>query len=154
MSEIVHLARDFPDANVNAVALLDGQAGAANKERRNRFYEQFGLVFDYSSADRSAGVSRPMRAGALNTVETWRQNITEYNFLDYLAGVLFERDEAAAELSLRTRVCKDLIAERRAAEASPLWWMLKTVYWRNAGALAFAGILSLLGFVAWLRIGT
>jgi GNAT superfamily N-acetyltransferase len=153
MNEIVDWARNFPDASVNPVTLIDGQAYAANKERRNRFYEQFGLVFDYNSEDRSAGVSRPMLAGELNIVETWRQNITEHKFFDYLADVLQNRDEAVAELELRTSACKALNADRRAAESRPLWWALKTLYWRHSGELAIAGMLSLLGVAVWWRIG-
>ena len=55
----------------------------SKKSRRNWFYEQFGLVFDYTDPEHREGRSRPMLAGALVKVETWKQNITEHRMLDY-----------------------------------------------------------------------
>ncbi|MBN0147646.1 hypothetical protein JTL51_32530, partial [Pseudomonas aeruginosa] len=89
MNEIVQWVQQWPEANVNGIELLAGQAHGDNKARRNWFYEQFGLVFDYTDPEHREGRSRPMLAGALVKVETWRQNITEHRMLDYLAAVLY-----------------------------------------------------------------
>lgn len=132
MNEIVQWVRQWPEATVNSVKLLAGQAHFDNKARRNWFYEQFGLVFDYADLESREGRSRPMLAGALSTVETWRQNIVEHQMLDYLAAVLYAEEHATSELKARERACDRLIAKQRSAEARPLRWALKQLYYRYA----------------------
>lgn len=132
MNEVVQWAQQWPEATVNSVELLAGQAHGDNKARRNWFYEQFGLVFDYADLEHWEGRSRPMPAGALSTVETWRQNIVEHRMLDYLAAVLYAKEHATAELKARERACVLLIAEQRNAAAHPLRWALKQLYYRYA----------------------
>ena len=98
MNEIVQCVQQWPEATVNGIELLAGQAHGDNKARRNWFYEQFGLVFDYTDPEHREGRSRPMLAGALVKVETWKQNITEHRMLDYLAAVLYAEERATSEL--------------------------------------------------------
>ena len=74
MNEIVQWVQQWPEATVNGIELLAGQGHGDNKARRNWFYEQFGLVFDYTDPEHREGRSRPMLAGALVKVETWKQN--------------------------------------------------------------------------------
>ncbi len=45
LNEIVLLAKQWQGAKVDSIKLISGQAHGDNKERRNRFYEQFGLEF-------------------------------------------------------------------------------------------------------------
>ena len=128
LNEIVQWVQRWPEATVNTVTLLSSQASGDNKERRNKFYEQFGLTFDYKDFERKEGESRPMLAGELNQVLTWKQNITEINMIDYLDNVLFSEERASTELAFRDRACKELIAEQRQAEAKPVRWLLKIWY--------------------------
>jgi hypothetical protein len=128
MNEIVQWVQRWPEATVNTVTLLSSDATENNKERRNRFYEQFGLTFDYNGPERKEGKSRPMLAEELNQVKTWKQNITECQLPDYLGEVLYSEECASTELAFRDRACKELIAEQRQAEAKPVRWLLKIWY--------------------------
>lgn len=128
MNEIVQWVQRWPEATVNTVTLLSSDASGNNKERRNRFYEQFGLTFDYNDPERKEGKSRPMQAGELKQVETWKQNITERQLLDYMGEVMYSEECASTELTFRDRACKELIGEQRQAEAKPVRWLLKTWY--------------------------
>ncbi len=62
MNEIVKWVKQWPESNVKPIALTDGLATPDNKERRDRFYEKFGLEFEYSSPERASGYSRVMLA--------------------------------------------------------------------------------------------
>lgn len=152
MNEIVQWVQQWPEANVNGIELLAGQAHGDNKARRNWFYEQFGLVFDYTDPEHREGRSRPMLAGALVKVETWRQNITEHRMLDYLAAVLYAEERATSELQARDRACAQLIAEQRRAEARPVRWALRQLYYRYANTVLGVAVLTMLIGMALLRI--
>lgn len=86
MNVIVSWAKQFPtDTTVNTITLLSVQAVGDNKERRNKFYEQFGIVFDYDDpTTRAAGKSRDMLTGALVPAEKWRSNIVERDVVKFL----------------------------------------------------------------------
>ncbi len=86
MNVIVSWAKQFPtDAIVNTITLLSVQAVGANKERRNKFYEQFGIVFDYDDPmTRAAGKSRDMLTSALIPREKWSDNIEEQDVAEYV----------------------------------------------------------------------
>ena len=129
MNEIVQWVQQWPDATVRTVSLLSGQAHGDNKERRNRFYEQLGLEFDYDDSEHKQG-SRPMLAKQLKRVETWKENITVHSMPDYLANILHEKERDSLELMQRNRAVKDLFNEQRAAEAKPIRWALRTLYSR------------------------
>ena len=128
MNEIVQWVQQWPEATVNSIELLAGQAHGDNKARRNWFYEQFGLIFDYSDLEHREGRSRLMPAGALVKVETWKQNICEHRMLDYLAATLYAEERATSELQARDRACAELIAEQKRVEARPLRWALRRLY--------------------------
>jgi hypothetical protein len=120
MNEVVQWVQRWPDATVRTVSLSSGDAHGDNKERRNRFYEQLGLEFDYDDSEHMQGCSRPMLAKQLKRVETWKENITVHSMPDYLANVLHEKERDSLELMQRNRAVKDLINEQRAAEAKPI----------------------------------
>ena len=152
MNEIVQWVQQWPEATVNGIELLAGQGHGDNKARRNWFYEQFGLVFDYTDPEHREGRSRPMLAGALVKVETWKQNITEHRMLDYLAAVLYAEERATSELQARDRACAQLIAEQRRAEARPVRWALRQLYYRYANTVLGVAVLTMLIGMALLRI--
>lgn len=152
MNEIVQWVQQWPEATVNGIELLAGQAHGDNKARRNWFYEQFGLVFDYTDPERREGRSRPMLAGALVKVETWKQNITEHRMLDYLAEVLYAEERATSELQARDRACTQLIAEQRRAEARPVLWALRRLYDHYASTVLVGLVLTALVGMAWIKM--
>lgn len=142
MNEIVRWVLCWPEAIVNPVELVSWQADDENKERRNKFYEQFGLIFDYADQGRQAGLSRPMPAKMLTPVETWKQNITEHRMLDYPSAMLYAEERASFELACRTSALDDVICERGRAEAKPVRWVLKRCYRRYVGFFVCAIILA------------
>lgn len=152
MNEIVQWVQQWPEATVNGVELLAGQGHGDNKARRNWFYEQFGLVFDYTDPEHREGRSRPMLAGALVKVETWKQNITEHRMLDYLAAVLYAEERATSELQARDRACAQLIAEQRRAEARPVRWALRRLYIHYASTVLAGLVLTALVGMAWIKM--
>ncbi|HCB1922812.1 TPA: hypothetical protein MYQ54_004526 [Escherichia coli] len=152
MNEIVQWVQQWPEATVNGIELLAGQGHGDNKARRNWFYEQFGLVFDYTDPEHREGRSRPMLAGALVKVETWKQNITEHRMLDYLAAVLYAEERATSELQARDRACAQLIAEQRRAEARPVRWALRRLYIHYASTVLAGLVLTALVGMAWIKM--
>ncbi|MCT5279709.1 MULTISPECIES: hypothetical protein [Pseudomonadota] len=152
MNEIVLWVRQWPEASVRSIELLSGQAHDENKARRNRFYEQFGLVFDYSDPEQCEGLSKPMLAGALTPVETWKQNLRERDVREYLGEVLYERNQLAFEMSQRERAIKNLSEEIKRAEARPVRWALRRLWWRFVPSLTHAAILLILGAMAWVGL--
>lgn len=152
LNEIVTWVKRWPEASVQAVALLSGQAeNEESKERRNWFYEQFGLVFDYADPEHREGRSRPMLAKELTPVKTWQENITERYMLDYLADVLYAEERASLELKFRTKAVQECVTERNRAEAKPIRWALKTLYYQNAGIVGVGVVLSVFAAALWLR---
>lgn len=154
MNEIVQWVQQWPDAPVRPVSLLSGQAHGDNKERRNRFYEQLGLEFDYDDSEHKQGCSRPMLAKQLKRVETWKENITVHSMPNYLANVLHEKERDSFELMQRNRAVKDLVNEQRAAEAKPIRWVLRTLYSRYQTQVVGGILLAMLTAAAWSRFHT
>jgi GNAT superfamily N-acetyltransferase len=152
MNEIVQWVQQWPEATVNSIELLAGQAHGENKTRRNWFYEQFGLIFDYTDSEHREGRSRPMPAGALTKVETWKQNIAEHRMIDYLGTVLYAEKHATLELQARDRACAQLIAERKRAEAHPLRWALQRLYFHHASTVVTGLVLSIIVGSVWVAM--
>lgn len=121
MNQIVTWARQWPDADVRAVELLDGQAeDAKNKRRRNRFYERFGLVFDYADPEHRAGISCPMKVRELKNVDSWQRNITERRVFDFLASQEQAKVQSIADSRMLERSVQDLNRQLLRAEAHPV----------------------------------
>jgi len=114
-----------PDAGVRTIHLLEGQAGASNKERRNRLYETFGIQFDYADADHIAGTSRPMVVAQLVPLSSIPANLKELHLFDYLGDLVTREETARREVSFLKDANNELHAQRRAAAAKPLRWTLK-----------------------------
>ncbi len=124
MNEIVQWVQQWPEAIVGTIELLPEQATPDNKIRRNRFYEQFNLKFEYIDNKRS-GKSLPIKTSELTTVENWKENITEHHLLDYLADVLLSKQRALSDLEQRDYACKNLVNKIQLMEARPIIWALK-----------------------------
>jgi GNAT superfamily N-acetyltransferase len=150
-NEIVTWAQRWPEASVNSVTLLAGQAGEDNKARRNRFYEQFGLVFEYADPEHREGKSLPMLVKALTPVETWKANIKERQALDYIADILYAEKNASFELIHRERAIKELLDDRKKAEAKPIRWALRILWWRYARLVPIGIIITGLVALIWAR---
>ncbi|MGP8291146.1 hypothetical protein ACT3OH_12860 [Vreelandella zhanjiangensis] len=152
MNEIVRWAQQWPEANVNSIELVEGQAHGDNKARRNRFYEQFGLVFDYTDVEHREGRSRVMRAGELIQTEAWKQNLVEHTMIDYLVAKILAEERITWDLHSRDKACAELIAERKKAEAHPLRWAVGRLYSRYRDIALFGVILALIVGAVWFRV--
>ena len=123
MDRLVGWAGQWPDAEVLPIKLQTSDASSANKERRNRFYEQFGIAFDYDDpSTRQSGVSKPMKVSALNRQDAWTKNIDFLELHEYLGDVLHRGQECASDLLARERVVRELVEEHTARERRPLRW--------------------------------
>lgn len=151
MNEIVQWAQQWPDATVASIKLYAGQAQPDNKERRNRFYEQFGIVFDYDDEQRRSGQSRPMLARDLETLETWKKNIVEHNMHDYLGSIVDLNERLSSDLNARDHACANLIAERKRAEARPIRWALRQLYFRHSQSVFVGLVLIVIIGASWAK---
>jgi len=127
MNEIVSWAMLWPDASIQKIGLGVEQAGEDNKIRRNQFYEQFNIRFEYD-ADKSNGNSLPMKVADLRTVNAWEKNITEHHLSDYLSAIIHERDTAVSELHTRMHVIESQAMELKRIYQHPFRWALKTLF--------------------------
>lgn len=151
MNEVVLWAQQWPTATVNSIELLALQAYDENKARRNRFYEQFGLVFNYNDDDCREGLSQPMPVSALTPVDTWRSNIRVLQANEFMGELLDERSNLSAELTLRNLAFKELINERQAAIRKPIAWVFRQLYEQHAQTLAMTGVLIGLVALVWWK---
>ena len=126
MNEIVKWVRQWQDAQVNEVKLLVGQAEAENKDRRNRFWEQFGLVFDYTDpSSKTQGISQPMMARLLIPLDASKlQNIEEVELTHYMNSSSAEKTQMRFDLEARERAVKAYSEDMKKIHAKPLRWAL------------------------------
>lgn len=151
MNVIVEWVKQWPDAAVNPIELLRGQARGDNKARRNRFYEQFGLSFDFHDSGQREGVSLPMQVRALSVVETWKNNIFEHRMFDYLAERLDAVESAQSKFTALDHAYAYLSAEQKKAEARPLRWAFSRHYIQNAGRITIGLALAVCISLFWFK---
>lgn len=152
MNEIVQWVKQWPEAEVNSIELLRGQARGDNKARRNRFYEQFGLCFDYTDSGQREGFSRPMLVKGLSVVDAWEKNIREHRMFDYLSERMDVLDSVELELGGRKQANAYLKDELNKAESRPLRWALRRFYILHSGLMTTGLVLGLLASVCWLKL--
>lgn len=127
MNIIVEWAKQWPEAEVKTIKLLVHQADPENKDRRNAFYENFGIEFNYSDKEKSAGYSRKMLAGDLKPSDTWRKNITEQTFEEFLPWLYETKRKALSDADSFKRLADEYKNQLRKAEKSPVKWCLLTL---------------------------
>lgn len=120
MNEIVRWAKQWPDADVRPIELLTGQAGGENQKRRIRFYERFGLFFDYGDTELRTGISRPMKVRELQTVDSWKKNIDELHMFDFLAIQEQIRQQGDSERRMLEHSVRSLEQQLLRAQARPI----------------------------------
>jgi hypothetical protein len=150
MNEIVVWAQQWPEATVGSINLKYGQSQDYNLERRNRFYERFGLVFDYHDPEHRAGVSRPMPAKALTPVTSWEANIQERDPHDYLGELLYERQRMEMDASQSATAIKNLSSKLREARNHPVRWAASQLWWRLSPYLLQGLALLAFGALVWV----
>lgn len=105
MSQIIMWAKhNYPDAKLKTIFLFENQADPENKERRNRFYEQFGIEFNYENEEKKSGTSKgDILINQLNSVESWTKNIKEVTVPDYFINNLKNIDNQKQKILDLTR---------------------------------------------------
>jgi hypothetical protein len=139
-------AKQWPSAVVNSIGLSEVDADPENRLRRNRFYEQFGLVFDYSDKLCKGGRSRAMPAGNLQQVEAWEKNIAVFKVHEHLARVLQENRKLRFDLEGRERAIDALNETLRRQASRPVRTALSALWARHARWLL--PMLVILGLIA------
>ena len=126
MNEIVKWAKSrCPEARVLPIKLLVQQANRENRERRNQFYEQFGIVFKFADDENKEGTSKRMLAKNLKTVDTWQQNITVHSVEDAMSNLLQEQIDLRLKVNSLESSLERAYAWRQAIEAHPLRWTIQ-----------------------------
>lgn len=129
MNEIVSWAKHWPDANVQPIALVKGQAvDAEDRAIRNAFWGKFGFRLQFDDAEHREGRSLPMKARELTNSTSWATNIRVVPLLEF-AGTQH------AELTLARRLNADLTAKVARADAAlasqrrhPFIWAWRVAY--------------------------
>lgn len=128
LNSIVNWVKQWPEASVDTIKLVEGYASPENKERRNWLYEQFNIAFDYDDDSKKAGTSRAMYVDKLTPVDTWKENILEYDISDFLSKMLREKQDLSSELKSVQRENEILTAEIVEARSSPFFWAVRTFF--------------------------
>ena len=152
MNEIIQWAKQWPAAAVKTIRLDAGQATSDNTVRRNRFYEQFGIEFDFEDDQGRVGQSRPMQAHSLQLVDKWQKNITEYHLIPYLRDILRKLELTNMALDRSERALKYQLAEREAAERSPVQWLVRQIMTRYLSVLIACGLIIVIAITVWFKI--
>ena len=113
MNEVVKWVKQWPDAKVNRITIIEGDASEENKDRRNRFYERFGMVFSYRDDKKEAGRSVPMRVSQLTENDSFLKknggNIEPIDFFSYMAQKLHRTNMTIQDLEVSNiHMLKDL----------------------------------------------
>ncbi|EPL3138320.1 hypothetical protein NOX69_005101 [Pseudomonas aeruginosa] len=149
MWRVVQFLHQFPDAQVNPIRLSDAQAYRSNRVRRNRFYEQVGLQFDYYDEEHENGRSRPARAGDLILVETWKQNIQELRMGDYLKHQDSHVRGLCHEISTLENRCSSLQNALDDARRRPIRWGVATFIAKHLNIIGPAVLVMMAALAAY-----
>ncbi len=149
MSEIIAWVKRWPEANLQKISLIEGQAGNENKERRNRFYEQFGIKFEYIDARKEAGRSIEMKSNELIIVDTWKQNISELNPVKFMSDILQDRERSFHDNNSKSNQIAHLQKEKTHAYRHPIKWAIKTIYDKNYYRMIESLVVVSFGLVIW-----
>lgn len=128
MNEIVAWAKQWPEASVNPIRLVDSQTDTESSIRRNRFYERFGLAFHYHSDKNKPTQSEPICAANLKQVDSWKKNIREHDWLDAMDDLTLDLETTKLELKLSQKALKSLSETHQAITGKPIRWALRYSY--------------------------
>lgn len=129
MNEIVVWAKHWPDAKVQHIALVPGQAvDDDDRQTRNAFWRKFGLTLHFDDADERGGHSLPMKASELTPCRTWTANIAVIPLLKFAA-----QQQAAWNIERQrndrlNNHAQASEAERQAQRRHPFLWAWKVFY--------------------------
>jgi GNAT superfamily N-acetyltransferase len=149
MDQIVAWVKNWPNANLCSIGLSVGQADEENRERRNRFYEQFGIVFDYTDESERTGISRPMTAWQLVRSDRWMSRIKVINLRDYISLQLASIEMQNSEMEREQRVKNHYMKDYEEACKAPVKFLFKQWWYRYGSHLVILSVLSFIVAVFW-----
>jgi hypothetical protein len=147
MNEIASWVKQWPDADLKPIGLLAGQADSENKERRNRFYQQFGIEFEFTNSFQTEGFSKPMCAGQLINSEKWKSRIKVIDAREYLANILDENLNFEFEVENLRRAKSEAQEDYKKAARHPVIFMLQRLWFKYNEELLTT---SFFGFIGWI----
>jgi len=149
MDQIVAWVKKWPNANLCSIGLSEGQADEENRERRNRFYEQFGIEFNYTDDSRRTGRSKPMTAGQLIRSDRWMSRIKVINLRDYISQQLTSIEIQNSEMARVQRVKSHYMKEYEEACKTPVKFLFQQWWYRYGAHLVILSVLSFVVAVFW-----
>lgn len=151
MNEVVSWVKQWPDADLKPIGLVAGQADSENKERRNRFYQQFGIEFEFTDHSQAAGFSKPMRAGQLLNSEKWKSRIKVVDAREYLANILDENLNLEFEVDNQRRAKNEYKEQYDKAFRRPVIFMLQRLWFRYNEGLLKTSFFSLIACIVYFK---
>jgi len=152
MNEIVAWAKKHPDASVDCISLSSNQSSDDNKLRRNNFYEQFKIEFEYADDEHKSGISKPMLAGQLETTDAWEKNIKEHDVQEFIREQINKNLAAKDKIATMTNNIANLREELGEAKQSPMRWALKMLWHKYQVRLMMLMLSVLAGSIAWVKL--
>lgn len=146
LNTVVGWAMQWPEAEVNSIHVVENDGYPDNRARRNRLYERFGLIFDYTDDKKRAGQSRPMPAGELTQIDAEaaiKKNITVHRVPDGFALLLSQNRALRAQLDAREQAVASLSGRLKRYEEFPLRVATVTLWRRHARWLITSAIMAL-----------
>lgn len=145
-SKIIAWAKQWPDADVDKIKIVEGDAQGDNGIRRNGMYEKAGIVFQYYDEAHSAGSSLPMKSFSLVEARSWKKNIIEIDMESYIIKQLGELESKEREISgLKSTVSYQRNRIDYATE-NPIKWLFQAI-WNNHGAFIIVAIIVIMASV-------
>ncbi|MBK0099247.1 hypothetical protein IBT49_24915 [Erwinia sp. S63] len=108
MNEIVTWASQWPNADIEKIVLGYGDATIENKVRRNKFYEGFGIKFNYFENDKLSGYSLPMKSSDLTNNKSWDKNFSGNIKVIDVIDFIKETTKELRSANKKVAVIKDL----------------------------------------------
>ncbi|GAA6135179.1 hypothetical protein NBRC116188_19690 [Oceaniserpentilla sp. 4NH20-0058] len=153
MNEIVSWSKKWPDTLVKSIRVSPVDAKTdETRYRRNRFYEQFGIPFQYTSVEKRQGSSIPIKTKKLSNISTWKSNIEVLNATDFLTMLINQKKHAQQSLETETQRSKYLLQRLDVIEQNPVRYAIKTLFWRNLSKIMQVGILISVSFLIYIEI--
>lgn len=120
MNVVIKWIQKFENTPIDKIELVANQATNNNKERRNRFYEQFGITFSYDK-NRENGYSNPINSHDLIQTSNWKNNISIFSMLD----VVEKLSSTNHKNDTLTNQNEKYQEEHKNIYNNPLRWVLK-----------------------------
>ncbi len=149
---IIKWAKTWPSANVAPIMLTSLQAYEENKERRNHFYERFGIEFNYFDQAKMEGVSLPILASNLqfSNIDGNRQPDLSEISLDALISEhqksLLTSNHRVKQIEFANTSLRTVLRE---IDASPLAYAIRSIFQRYATYL-YVGMFTFVFICLWV----